>query len=92
MFRAFVFSQEADLSPDIYPPSPTKEGWPPGRALPVGAGERAVLCPRSLRDQTAQESMTAEATKLLGQAQVRAFFFSQEADLSSRYLHSFPFR
>ena len=35
---------------------------------------------------------TAEATKLKGQAPFQAFIFSQEADLSSRPLHSSPVR
>jgi hypothetical protein len=35
---------------------------------------------------------TAEAALLLGQAQVQAFIFSQETDLSSRHLRSFPHR
>jgi hypothetical protein len=40
-----------------------EERWPPRRALTTGAGERAILYHRFLRDQSAQESLlTAEAT------------------------------
>jgi hypothetical protein len=58
-----------------------------GRALTIREGERAILCPVSLRDQSVQISMqTAEATHILGQAQFWAFIFSQEAGLNARYL------
>jgi hypothetical protein len=65
----------------------------PERALTTRAGERAILCPMSLGNQSVQVSMqTAEATHLLGQALFRAFIFSQEAGLNSRYLCTFPAR
>jgi hypothetical protein len=37
-------------------------------------------------------TQTAEATQLLGQAPFQSSIFSQEADLSSRNLHTFPAR
>jgi hypothetical protein len=62
-------------------------------ALTSRAGERAILCPRSLRDQSVQGSFQdAEATHLLGQALFQAFIFSQEAGLNSRPLCTFPAR
>jgi hypothetical protein len=64
----------------------------PRRAL-SRAGERAILCPMSLGDQSMHVSVqTAEATNLLGQAQFRAFIFSQEAGLKARYWYTFPAR
>jgi hypothetical protein len=40
------------------------------RALTAGVGERAILCPGSLRDQSAQVRVrSTEATQLLGQAE-----------------------
>jgi hypothetical protein len=56
-------------------------------------GEGAILCPRSLGDQSVQVNMqTAETTHLLGQALFPAFIFSQEAGLNTRYLCTFPAR
>jgi hypothetical protein len=47
----------------------------------------------SLRDHTVQVTVrTAEATHLLEQALFRAFIFSQEAGLNTRYLCTFPAR
>jgi hypothetical protein len=37
-------------------------------------------------------AQTAEATHLLGQALFRAFVFSQEAGLNTRFLSTFPVR
>ena len=62
---------------DIQAPSLPEERCLSGRALTTRAGERAILCPMSLRDQSVQVSMqTAEATHLLEQALFRAFIFS----------------
>jgi hypothetical protein len=53
-------------APDIQAPSPPGKRCLPRRALNTRAGERAILCPVSLRDQSVQVSMhTAEATHLL---------------------------
>jgi hypothetical protein len=69
------------------------ERWPPGRALTARAGKGAILCPRSLGDQSVQVStQSAEATHLLRQALFQAFIFSKEADLNSKYLCTFPAR
>ena len=88
-----LLGQTLFLAPDIWEPSPPEERCQPGRALTTRAGERAILCPVSLRDQSVQVSMqTAEATHLLGQALFRAFIFSQEAGLNARYLCTFPAR
>jgi hypothetical protein len=63
------------------------------RALTIIAGERAILCPVSLGNQSVQVSIqTAEKTHLLGQALFQAFIFSQEAGLNARYLCTFPAR
>ena len=52
--------------------------------MTIRAGERAIWCPVSLRDQSVQVSMqTAEATHLLGQALFRAFIFTQEEGLNA---------
>ena len=54
--------------PDLSAPSLPEESRPPGRALTPGL----ILYPRSLRDQTAQESVwVAEARWLLGQGPFR---------------------
>ena len=67
-----------------------EERFLPRRALTTRAGERAILCPVSLKDQSEQVSMkTAEATHLLGQSLFQAFIFSQEAGLNARYLYTF---
>ena len=59
-----------------------------GRALTTRAGEKAILCPMSLRDQSMQVSLqTVEATHLLGQALLWACIFSQKVGLNARYLH-----
>jgi hypothetical protein len=80
-------------TPDILAPSLAEERWPPGRALTSRAGERDILCPGSLRDQSVQVNVhTAEATHLLGQAQFWAFIFSQEAGLNARPLCTFTAR
>jgi hypothetical protein len=76
---------------DIQAPSLPEERGLPGRALTTRVGERAILCPGSLRDQSVQVSLqTAEATHLLGQALFWDFIFSQEANLNARYLGTFP--
>ena len=62
-------------------------------ALTSKAGEGAMLCLRSLWDQSAQVSAkTAEATHLLGQALFHAFIYSQEVGLNARHLCNFPAR
>ena len=64
-----------------------------GRTLTARAGEGAILCPRSLEEQSMQVStQTAEATHLLGQALFWAFIFSQVAGLNARPLCYFPAR
>ena len=88
-----LLGQTPFQAPDIQTPSPTEERCLPGRALTTRAGERAILCPVSLRDQSVQVSLqTAEATRLLGQALFRVFIFSQETGLNPRYLCTFPER
>jgi hypothetical protein len=78
---------------DIQAPSPPEKRYLPGRALTTRAGERAILCPMSLRDQSVQVSMQiAEATPLLGLALFQAFIFSHEAGPNARYLCNFPTR
>jgi hypothetical protein len=44
-------------APDIRALSPSEESCPPRRALTARAGEKATLCPTSLRDQSVQVSM-----------------------------------
>jgi hypothetical protein len=88
-----LLGQTPFLIPDIRAPSPPEERGPLGRALTTRAGEKAMFCPMSLKDQSVQVSVhTAEATHLLGQALFRAFIFSQEAGLNARYLCTFPTR
>jgi hypothetical protein len=80
-------------APDIQAPSPPEEKCLPRVALTTRAGERAILCPMSLRDQSVQVSLQiAEATHHLGQALFQAFIFSQEAGLKTRTLYTFPVR
>ena len=80
-------------APDIWAPSPPEEKWPPVRALTARAGEEAILCPWSLRDQSVQvNTQAAEETHLLGKALFWAFIFSQEAGLKARPLCTFPTR
>jgi len=56
-------------APDIRAPSAPEDRCLPRRALTSRAGERAILCPMSLGDQSVQVRVqTAEATHLLGQA------------------------
>ena len=75
---------------DIRTPSPAEERWPPRRALTARPGEGTILYSGSLGHQSVQVStQTAEATHLLGQAQFRAFIFSQEAGLNTRSLCTF---
>ena len=63
----------------------------PERALTAGASKGAILCPRSLRDQSAQVRVqTAEAKHLLGLALFLAFTFSQDTALKVRPLCTFP--
>jgi hypothetical protein len=51
--------------------SKPEERYLPGSALTGGAGEGAIFCPRSFRDQSAQVRVrNAEATQLLGQTEV----------------------
>ena len=72
-----ILRQTPLRAPDIWAPSP-RERCLRGRALTAGAGEGDILCPGSLRDQSAQVSSrirglqkvserVAEATHLLGQ-------------------------
>jgi hypothetical protein len=49
-----LLEQTPFWAPDIQALSLPKERWPPGRVLTVEAGERAILCPRSLKDQYMQ--------------------------------------
>jgi hypothetical protein len=80
-------------TPDILAPSPQEEKCLHWRALTARAGERAIMCPTSLGDQSVQVSMeTAEETHLLGQVLFWTFIFSQEAGLNARYLCTFPSR
>ena len=80
-------------APDIQASSLPEERHLPGKALTTRAGERAILCPLSLGDQSLQVSMqTSEATYLLGQALFQAFMFSWEASLNTRYIYTFPAR
>jgi hypothetical protein len=88
---AQLLGQTLFQAPDIKAPSPPEERCPAWRVLTTRAGERAILCPMSLRDQSVQVSLqTAEATHLLGQALFWDFIFSQEANLNARYLGTFP--
>ena len=88
-----LLEQTIFQAPDTWAPSPPEERCPPWRTLTTRAGERAILCPGSLGDQSVQVSMqTAEATRLLGQVLFLAFIFNQEAVLNSRYLCTFPAR
>jgi hypothetical protein len=70
--------------PDIPTPSLPEERCMPGRALTAGAGKEAILCPGSLRDQSAHVRVqTAEASQLLGQAEAiqllgQALFWASE--------------
>jgi hypothetical protein len=65
-----LLGQTLFQAPDIW----EEEKCLPGRALTTRAGERTILCPMSLRDESVQVSMqTAEATHLLGQALFLAF-------------------
>jgi hypothetical protein len=57
-------------APDIRASSLPEERCLPGRALTARAGDRAILCPGSLADQSVQVRMqTAEVTHRLGQAE-----------------------
>jgi hypothetical protein len=88
-----LLGQTPFQAPDIWAPSPSEERCPTGRALISRAGERDILCPWSLGDQSVKVNIqTAEATHLLGQALFRAFIFSQEAGLNARPLCTFPER
>jgi hypothetical protein len=88
-----ILGQIPFWAPDIWAPYQPEERWPPRRALTTRTGEGAILCPGSLRDQSAQVRMqTAEATYLLRQALFQAFIFSQEAGLNTRPLCTFPAR
>jgi hypothetical protein len=72
-----LLGQTSFQAPDIRAPSLPEERYLPGRALTTRAGERAILCPMSLGDQSVQVSMqTAETTHLLGQALFRDFIIS----------------
>jgi hypothetical protein len=67
-----LLGQTPFQSPDIRVYSLPEERCLPGRALTTRAGERTILCPVSIRDQSVQVSVqTAEATHLLGQALFR---------------------
>ena len=62
-----------------------------GRTLTARAGEGAIVCPWSLREQSVQVTwQTALATHLLIQALFQAFIFSQKAGLNARPLCTFP--
>jgi hypothetical protein len=88
-----LLGQTLFWAPDIQVPSLPEDRCLPRRALNTKAGERAILCPATLRDQSVQVSMqTAEATYLLGQALIQTFIFSQEAGMNTRYLCTFPAR
>jgi hypothetical protein len=88
-----LLGQTLFQAPDIWAASPPEERCLPRRALTTRAGERAILCPLSLGDQSVQVSVqTAEATNLLGQSLFQDFIFSQEAGLNARYLCTFPAR
>ena len=88
-----LLGQTPFQAPDIPVPSQPEERWLTRRNLTAGAGEGAILCPGSLRDQSAQVRMqTAEATYILRQALFQAFIFSQEAGLNTRPLCTFPAR
>ena len=88
-----LLGQTPFQAPDILAPSPPEERCLYQRALTFRAGERAILCPASLGDQSVQVSMqTSEATHLLGQALFQAFIFTQEAGLNTKYLCTFPSR
>jgi hypothetical protein len=64
-----LLGQTPFWAPDIWAPSPPKERCLPRRALTTRAGEKAIMCPMSLRDQSVPVSMhTAEATHVLRQA------------------------
>ena len=83
-----LLGQTQFQAPDIREPSLAEERWLPGRALNPRAGERAILCSTSLRDQAMQVSLqTAEATHVLGQVLFRAFIFSQEGGLNTRPMY-----
>jgi hypothetical protein len=78
-----LLGQTPFQAPDIQARSPPEERCPPRRALTARSGEGAILCPGSLRDQSAQLSVwTAEATQLLEQTLVSG----------SRHLGTFPAR
>jgi hypothetical protein len=62
-----LLGQTPFQDPDIWAPSLPEERCPPGRTLTGRAGEGTILCPRSLRDQSAL--LTAEPTQFLGQAE-----------------------
>ena len=60
----------------------TEERCPPWRALNFRAGERAILGPTFLREQSEQMIMqTAEETHLLGKAMFWAFIITKKADV-----------
>ena len=60
----------------------TEESCPPWRALNFRNGERAILRPTFLREQSEQMStQTAEETHLLGQAMFWAFIITKKADI-----------
>ena len=60
----------------------TEESCPPWRALNFRTGERAILHPTFLREQSGQMStQTAEETHLPGQATVWAFIITKKADI-----------
>ena len=62
-----LLGQTPFRDPDIQAPSPPEERCPPGRALTAKSDKGVILCPGSLRDQSAQVRVqTAEATHLLG--------------------------
>jgi hypothetical protein len=52
-----LLGQAPFQAPDIQAPSLPEERCLPGKALTARAGERAILCPGSLGDQTVQISL-----------------------------------
>jgi hypothetical protein len=52
-----LLGQNPFQAPDIRAPSLPEERCLPGRALTARAGEEAILCPGSLRDQSMQVSL-----------------------------------
>jgi hypothetical protein len=85
-----LLGQAMFWTPDTQVHSSLEERCMPGKSLTARAGEGAILCPGSLRHQSAQVRVqTAEATHLLGQALFLAFICNKEAGLNVRPLGTF---